>query len=169
MFKRLTLLGCYVCVVLVVSVYAARSEEDPVKTLRDLTDYEMDYSLLLQQCKEKVTNNKLKEDLAKMETKSKENVQSLSVLIKEHGGKVPAYRETAQGMLREAYTAIRGAVSDKGVLSSLQGSQESTLKAFENALVQPNLPESVAEKVQEIVARKQEEIKATKDAINTLK
>ncbi|MBN8828025.1 MAG: DUF2383 domain-containing protein [Sphingobacteriia bacterium] len=131
------------------SIAQPANNEDVAKHLQTLTQYEIDGSFILSQAIDNVKNKALKEKLTKMKVECERNIKDLAALTHEYGREAPIHSRDFKGFFMQGYAAMRGLVSDKGVMSALHTNSKLILNAFEEAL-NSDLPDHVKTRLQRI-------------------
>lgn len=126
-----------------------KSQEETVKTLQNLAQYEIDQSFLLSHCVNNINDTSIKENILKIKRECEDNVRILSQLIKKYGGESPTYSQDFKGYFMNGYAAMRGAFTDQGALKALHTNLKLIDKAFESAL-KASLPQDAKDTIKKI-------------------
>lgn len=133
-------------------------DEEAVKVIEKLTQYEIDASFLLTQCIENVKDVALKVKLNAIKKECEQDIDTLLALGKKHGVKPMEYSKDFKGYFMNGYTTMRGIFTDKGTLNALDTNLKVVLNAFESAL-KSTLPEEVRDAIQKMCVVKKKSIK----------
>ena len=133
-------------------------QEETVKELQKLTQYEIDESFLISQCLDNLKDQALKARLLTIKNECENNIKDLSDLVKQYGGELPEYSKDFKGYFMNGYAAMRGAFTDKGVLKALHTNLKLILKAFESS-IKSSLPTETTEILKKICENKRKIIK----------
>lgn len=113
-----------------------KTQEEVVKTLQKLAQYEIDGSFLINQCLDNLTNQALKGKIQVIGSEYANNIKELSNLLIKYGGHIPDYTKDFKGYFMSGYAAMRG-FTDEGALKALDTNLKLILKAFEASLSSP--------------------------------
>lgn len=153
-------------------VYTQNSNQnkpsDVVKRLQELTQYEIDGSFLLSQCIDNLKSQELKTKLQPMKDDCVNTIGDLSTLVKKYGGAVPDYSKDFKGYFMNGYTAIRGAMSDKGTLNALITNLDFIQKAFKKAANNDDLPSDVKDTIKKIRDKKEQSLQNLQTEVSKL-
>lgn len=97
-------------------IQSQKVQEEMVKTLQKLTQYEIDGSFLINQCLDNLTNQALKDKLQPISSDYENNIKELSSLLIKYGGNIPDYSKDFRGYFMSGYAAMRG-FTDQGAKS----------------------------------------------------
>lgn len=134
-----------------------QQQDETVKSLQKLAQYEIDESFLFRQSIGNITSPALKEKLIALQATCEKDLQELSALVKKHGGAISEYSQDFKGYFMNGYAAMRGAFTDQGVLKALHTNLKLVQKAFESAL-DSTLPSDVKESIRKISNNKKKAI-----------
>lgn len=126
------------------------SSENIAKILQEITQAEIDASFLISQAMENINNSVLREKLLQFKQQCEEHIKALCNLVHTYGREAPSYSRDFKGFFMQGYAAMRGLVSDKGVMTALHTNLQKIVKIYESHLNSSNLPEDVRAKVKEI-------------------
>ena len=132
------------------------SVDDIAKELYALTQYSIDGVFILSQASESLSNNALKAKILTFRDEAEEHMKELSALVEQYGRTPPSYTRDFKGFFMQGYTALRGMMSNKGVMEALHGNFKIIINAYEKAL-KMQLPEEVKEKVRSILESKRKQ------------
>jgi len=133
-------------------------QEETVKELQKLTQYEIDESFLIGQCIDNIKDQALKARLLTIKTECENNIKELSDLVKQFGGEPPEYSKDFKGYFMNGYAAMRGAFTDQGVLKALHTNFKLILKPFESS-INSSFPTETKETLKKIYENKKKIIK----------
>lgn len=125
-----------------------KTQEEMVKTLQKLTQYEIDGSFLIRQCLDNLTNQALKDKIQIISGEYADNIKELSNLLIKYGGHIPDYSKDFRGYFMSGYAAMRG-FTDQGALKALDTNLKLILKAFES-FSSSSVPADVKETIKKI-------------------
>jgi uncharacterized protein (TIGR02284 family) len=144
-----------------------KSPKEVIKSLQDLTQYEIDASALISQCSQNLKNETLKSTLQTVKNEFDKNINDLTTLVKKFGGSIPEYDKDFKGYFMTGYAAMRGAFSDKGALNALHTNLKLIQSAFQKALNSP-IPSDAKDVIKKISDVNQQAIDAIQNDINQL-
>ncbi len=133
-------------------------QEETIKELQKLTQYEIDESFLISQCIDNVKEQTLKARLLTIKNECENNIVELAILVKQYGGEPPEYSKDFKGYFMNGYAAMRGAFTDQGVLKALHTNLKLILKPLESA-INSELPTEAKEALKKIYENKKRIIK----------
>lgn len=148
-------------------------ENDIIKKLKTLSQWEIDCIFVFEHAAENLNNDKIRQEIFSMKRKAEDNIRrinklfilSVDKLIKEKYGKEsPRYTKDFKGFFMQGYAAVRGLTGDKGVLEALDTNLKMVFNAFESSL-KMNFPEEIRNVLKEIYEQKKEWL----EKINRLK
>lgn len=126
------------------------SAENTAKALQEITQAEIDASFLIRQAMDNVNNSVLREKLRQYEQQCEEHIKTLSILVQANGREAPSHSRDFKGFFMQGYAAMRGLVSDQGVMAALHTNLQRILKVYESHLNSIHFPEDVKSKVRKI-------------------
>lgn len=110
------------------------SAESTAKTLQELAQAEIDASFLVSQAMDNVNNSVLREKLLQYKQQCEKHIGTLNELVIKHGRQAPTYSKDFKGFFMQGYAAMRGLVSDQGVMTALHTNLQRILKVYESHL-----------------------------------
>lgn len=138
--------------------------ENTAKLLQELAQAEIDASFLISQAMDNVNNSVLREKLLKYKQQYEEHIKDLSKLVRDSGREAPSYSKDFKGFFMQGYAAMRGLVSDQGVMAALHTNLQRILKVYEphlTSIVDDNIKSKIKQiyeedkKIVEYVATQQ--------------
>lgn len=126
------------------------SAENTAKVLQEIAQAEIDAAFLIRQAMENVNNSVLREKLRHYEQQCEEHIKTLGGLVQAHGREAPSHSRDFKGFFMQGYAAMRGLVSDQGVMTALHTNLQKILKIYESHLNSIHFPEDVKSKVKQI-------------------
>lgn len=126
-------------------------EEEVLKVLKNLAQYEIDASFLLEQAIENVKSKHIRKALIEARHDCEQNIDSLVKLILQHCGTPPAHSKDFKGYFMQGYQTMRGWPSDKSLLTALHTNLRMLDEAYESALKR-GLPEETEKAVSQLQA-----------------
>ncbi|WP_032113706.1 DUF2383 domain-containing protein [Candidatus Paracaedibacter symbiosus] len=124
--------------------------ENVAKILQELAQAEIDASFLIRQAMENINSSVLREKLRQFKQQCEEHIKVLSNLVHAYGREAPSYSRDFKGFFMQGYAAMRGLLSDKGVMAALHTNLQKIVKIYESQLNSSDLPEDVKAKIKEI-------------------
>lgn len=129
-----------------------------IKALQQLSQAEIDASFLLGQAIDNINNSNLKTELQKIKTQTEEHIKTLASIIHTTGNEAPAYSRDFKGFFMQGYAAMRGALSDQGVIIALHTNLKRILEVYESELNASNLPSDTKTKIRTIYETKRKHL-----------
>jgi uncharacterized protein (TIGR02284 family) len=163
--------GCYQNTLSAQSYTQDQSQKKPsevVKKLQELTQYEIDGSFLLSQCIDNLKSQDLKTKLLPMKNDCETMISDLAAFVTKYGGTVPEYSKDFKGYFMNGYTAVRGAITDKGTLNALHTNLDFILKAFKKAANKNEFPSDVNDALKKMIEKKERSLQDLQAEINKL-
>lgn len=110
------------------------TQEQTIKCLKSLAQYEIDCSFIIQQAMDSVSDDNFRSKIAKIKQECDENIKELSDMITKYGADAPEFSRDFKGFFMQGYVGMRGLISDGGVMKALKTNTKMLLDAFSKAL-----------------------------------
>ena len=124
------------------------NNQEAVKHLKSLAQYEIDHSFLMQQAVHNLKDSETTQKLGAYRDSIENNIKQLGAAIEKLGGEAPEHAKDFKGFFMVGYAALRGLTSDHGVLQSLDSNEKIIMDAYEKVL-RLELPEEAHKVIQE--------------------
>lgn len=108
--------------------------ESTAKIFQELAQAEIDASFLISQAMDNVNNSVLREKLLQFKQQSEEHIKTLGNFVRDAGREPPSYSKDFKGFFMQGYAAMRGLISDQGVMAALHTNLQRILKVYESHL-----------------------------------